>query len=217
MKKIQNKIDQESDEIKKKEYYSSSEYKMMEKKKKKIGLARMKTKTVSFISILPQTFTIWSFFITVLESFFKDIFRQQIKVGWLKLSGHQKFDFGSFSNWESKLLWKWFSSTFTTFFKNNNLNRYVFTIKANINGFSVHPSVHLRGGLTQKPLNLIKQILRAVLLHGMSQTNMFAHMVLKRTTMPVLKTITFLAGYQDQWKKKLWCGTCWQCLLSQLL
>ena len=152
MKKIQNKIDQESDEIKKKEYYSSSEYKMMEKKKKKIGLARMKTKTVSFISILPQTFTIWSFFITVLESFFKDIFRQQIKVGWLKLSGHQKFDFGSFSNWESKLLWKWFSSTFTTFFKNNNLNRYVFTIKANINGFSVHPSVHLRGGLTQKPL-----------------------------------------------------------------
>ena len=48
MKKIQNKIDQESDEIKKKEYYSSSEYKMMEKKKKKIGLARMKTKTVSF-------------------------------------------------------------------------------------------------------------------------------------------------------------------------
>ena len=48
MKKIQNKIDQETDEIKKKEYYSSSEYKVMEKKKKKIGLARMKTKTVSF-------------------------------------------------------------------------------------------------------------------------------------------------------------------------
>ena len=56
MKKIQNKIDQESDEIKKKEYYSSSEYKMMEKKKKKIGLARMKTKTVSFPNfwILPK-------------------------------------------------------------------------------------------------------------------------------------------------------------------
>ena len=52
MKKIQNKIDQESDEIKKKEYYSSSEYKMMEKKKKKIGLARMKTKTVSFPNFL---------------------------------------------------------------------------------------------------------------------------------------------------------------------
>ena len=52
MKKIQNKIDQESDEIKKKEYYSSSEYKMMEKKKKKIGLARMKTKTVSFPEFL---------------------------------------------------------------------------------------------------------------------------------------------------------------------
>ena len=48
MTKIQNKIDQESDEIKKKEYYSSSEYKMMEKKKKKVGLSRMKTKTVSF-------------------------------------------------------------------------------------------------------------------------------------------------------------------------
>ena len=48
MKKIQNKIDQESDEIKKKEYYSSSEYKMMEKKKKKVGLASKKTKTVSF-------------------------------------------------------------------------------------------------------------------------------------------------------------------------
>ena len=41
MKKLQNKIDQESDEIKKKEYYSSSEYKMMEKKKKKIGLQRL--------------------------------------------------------------------------------------------------------------------------------------------------------------------------------
>lgn len=52
MKKIQNKIDQESDEIKKKEYYSSSEYKMMEKKKKKIGLSRMKTKTVSFPEFL---------------------------------------------------------------------------------------------------------------------------------------------------------------------
>ena len=52
MKKIQNKIDQESDEIKKKEYYSSSEYKMMEKKKKKIGLSRMKTKTVSFLEFL---------------------------------------------------------------------------------------------------------------------------------------------------------------------
>ena len=52
MQKIQNKIDQESDEIKKKEYYSSSEYKMMEKKKKKIGLARMKTKTVSFPKFL---------------------------------------------------------------------------------------------------------------------------------------------------------------------
>ena len=49
MKKLQNKIDQESDEIKKKEYYSSSEYKMMEKKKKKIGLQRMKTKTVSIL------------------------------------------------------------------------------------------------------------------------------------------------------------------------
>ena len=48
MKKIQNKIDQESDEIKKKEYYSSSEYKMIEKKKKKVGLAKKKTKTVSF-------------------------------------------------------------------------------------------------------------------------------------------------------------------------
>jgi uncharacterized membrane-anchored protein YhcB (DUF1043 family) len=47
MKKIQNKIDQESDEIKKKEYYSSSEYKTMEKKKKKIGIARMKTKTTT--------------------------------------------------------------------------------------------------------------------------------------------------------------------------
>ena len=54
MKKIQNKIDQESDEIKKKEYYSSSEYKMMEKKKKKVGLARMKTKTVSFFQIFPK-------------------------------------------------------------------------------------------------------------------------------------------------------------------
>ena len=61
MKKIQNKIDQESDEIKKKEYYSSSEYKMMEKKKKKIGLARMKTKTVSF-PIFFEIFTTWSKF-----------------------------------------------------------------------------------------------------------------------------------------------------------
>ena len=59
MKKIQNKIDQESDEIKKKEYYSSSEYKMMEKKKKKIGLARMKTKTVSCFVILSRFSTIF--------------------------------------------------------------------------------------------------------------------------------------------------------------
>ena len=56
MKKIQNKIDQESDEIKKKEYYSSSEYKMMERKKKKIGLARMKTKTVSFLEFFDRDF-----------------------------------------------------------------------------------------------------------------------------------------------------------------
>ena len=65
MKKIQNKIDQESDEIKKKEYYSSSEYKMMEKKKKKVGLARMKTKTVSFFQIFPN----FSKFHRLLENF----------------------------------------------------------------------------------------------------------------------------------------------------
>ena len=125
MKKIQNKIDQESDEIKKKEYYSSSEYKMMEKKKKKVGLARMKTKTVSFFkfSQIFRNFTACSKY--SISSISKIFLRQLIKVVWLKSSGRQKSDSGLFSNWESKLLWKWFSSIFTTSFKNNNPNKWV--------------------------------------------------------------------------------------------
>ena len=75
MKKIQNKIDQESDEIKKKEYYSSSEYKMMERKKKKIGLARMKTKTVSFLEFFDR-----DFFAKIFPTCLNIIFRQPIKV-----------------------------------------------------------------------------------------------------------------------------------------
>jgi len=128
MKKIQNKIDQESDEIKKKEYYSSSEYKMMEKKKKKVGLSRMKTKTVSLFKF-SQIFRNFIACSNIFESkssipsILKIILRQLIKVVWLKSSGRQKFDSGLFSNWESKLLWKWFSSIFTTSFKNNSPNK----------------------------------------------------------------------------------------------
>ena len=81
MKKIQNKIDQESDEIKKKEYYSSSEYKMMEKKKKKIGLARMKTKTVSFLKFSEIFSKFHQFREEIFSSVnFENYFRQPIKV-----------------------------------------------------------------------------------------------------------------------------------------